>query len=76
MIVCSYKFSIKTLCMYVSTLISYILYKLKSIRLCLVAEKFLGKMSHRMFRAALEGFSDTNKKINYIACLEIAGQIY
>jgi len=33
-------------------------------------------MSHRMFRGCRKGFSDTNKKTNYIARLETARQIY
>jgi hypothetical protein len=33
------------------------------LRLCLVSEKFLEKISHWMFRAMLEGFSNINKKI-------------
>jgi hypothetical protein len=39
-------------------------------------EKFLVKISHRMFRAMSEGVFDTNKKTNYIACLKTARRIY
>jgi hypothetical protein len=38
----------------------------------LVGENIFGKMSHRMFHAMLEEVFDTNKKTNYIVCLETA----
>jgi hypothetical protein len=42
----------------------------------LVGWKFFRKISHRMFRTMSEGVFYTNKKTNYIACLETARRIY
>jgi hypothetical protein len=46
------------------------------VRLGLVGEKFLEKCHIRCFVRCRKGFSDTNKKTNYIACMETTRRIY